>query len=94
MGRDLKNAADEFERRRALIRMAADLKNVSRACKILGYSRDTYYRISKSGGTVGSPGSKVRSSEGASTQALKRRCEIESMILYIANENPTPTFND
>jgi len=30
-----------------LLELAAYLKNVSKACRVIGYSRDTFYRIKK-----------------------------------------------
>ena len=43
-------------RKLRLLELAADLDNVSKACKIMGYSRQQFYEIRRNFQTLGSEG--------------------------------------
>ncbi len=50
-------AKDKIARRKlSLLELAADLSNVSRACKVIGYSRQQFYEIRRNFQTLGPKG--------------------------------------
>ena len=50
-------AKDKIARRKlSLLELAADLANVSRACKLMGYSRQQFYEIRRNFQTYGAEG--------------------------------------
>jgi hypothetical protein len=44
---NLHNQEKIIKNKLGLLNLAQDLGNVSRACKVFGYSRDSFYRIKK-----------------------------------------------
>nr|WP_321991743.1 helix-turn-helix domain-containing protein [Marispirochaeta aestuarii] len=51
------NVAQKAARRKqSLLELAADLGNVSKACKVMGYSRQQFYEIRRNYQTYGSQG--------------------------------------
>jgi transposase len=75
-------------RKKVLIELAATLENVSEACRRVGFSRDTYYRIRKlktrgesGGGAAGKP-------RNYSAKTLQGKREMEDLVLETARNNP------
>ena len=71
-----------------LLRLAEELGNVSRACKVMGYSRDTFYRYKQA---VEEGGVEALIESSRRKPNLRNRCapEVEEAILEIALEEPT-----
>jgi len=71
----------------AFLRLAEELGNVSQACRITGYSRDTYYRLKKQYEMGGEPALRNQS---RSRQLPKNQvsADIQNRILEIAYERP------
>jgi transposase-like protein len=76
-------------RKLSLLELAQDLGNVSRACRIVGYSRQQFYEIRRNYQTFGAAGlvDKVRGPKGPHPNRLAP--EIEQAILDHALEHPT-----
>ncbi len=70
-----------------MLNLAEELGNVSRACKYLGYSRDTFYRYKDLFETGGELGYQEISRK---KPILKNRIEleIEKRVIAFATENP------
>jgi transposase InsO family protein len=70
-----------------LLKLAEELGNISRACKIMGYSRDTFYRYDEA---VKNGGVDALLEVSRKKPNLKNRCapEIEELILKIAVDEP------
>ncbi len=70
-----------------LLNLAEELQNVSKACKIMGYSRDTFYRYKelKNEGGVDALVEKSRRKPN-----LKNRIDeaIEGQVVQMATDNP------
>jgi transposase len=70
-----------------LLNLAEELQNVSKACKIMGYSRDTFYRYKelKDEGGVDALVEKTRRKPN-----LKNRINevIEAQVVQMATDNP------
>jgi len=78
-----------IRRKLSLLKLAEELGNVSRACRIMGYHRDTFYEI-KRAFQVGGVHALVEQKRGARGPHPNRVSpEIEAAILQYALEHPT-----
>ena len=70
-----------------LLNLAEELGNVSRACKVMGYSRDTFYRYKQA---VDEGGVEGLIEKSRSKPNPRNRCapEVEDAIVALAIENP------
>jgi transposase InsO family protein len=71
-----------------LLRLAEELGNVSRACKVMGYSRDTFYRYKEA---VDDGGLEALVEKSRRKPNLKNRTdpELEAVVLEFAIGEPT-----
>ena len=81
------NAEKIIKNKMGLIRLAEQLGNVSQACKVIGYSRDSFYRFKELYDEQGEEGLRELS---RSKPNPKNRVDpaIEEAVLSIALENP------
>jgi len=81
------NAEKIIKNKMGLIRLAEQLGNVSQACKVIGYSRDSFYRFKELYDEQGEEGLRELS---RSKPNPKNRVDpaIEAAVLTIALENP------
>lgn len=82
-------AIDKVARRKlSLLDLAKDLDNVSRACRVMGYSRQQFYEIRRNFQTYGADGlvDRIPGSRGPHPNRLP--AEIETAILDHALEHP------
>ena len=76
-------------RKLSLLELASELDNVSKACRIMGYSREQFYEIRRNFQTFGADGllEKIR---GAKSPHPNRICEeLEKAVLDYCLEFPT-----
>lgn len=71
----------------ALLQLAKELGSVSRACEMMGYSRDSYYRFKRQYDSAGEQGLRNLSRK---KPALKNRVapEVEAQVIEIALDYP------
>ena len=76
-------------RKLSLLELASDLENVSKACKIMGYSRTQFYEIRRNYQTFGSDGllDKIRGPKNPHPNRVSE--ELEQAILDYTLEFPT-----
>jgi hypothetical protein len=72
----------------SLLELAKDLNNVSKACKITGYSRQQFYEIRRNFQTYGSQGLIDRLPGSKGPHPNRVAAEIETAILDHALEHP------
>lgn len=82
--------AEKIARRKlSLLQLAQELGNVSKACKIIGYSRQQFYEIRRNFQTYGAEGLVDRVSGPKSPHPNRVSSEVEEAILAYALEHPT-----
>lgn len=80
---------DKIARRKlSLLELAADLSNVSRACKLMGYSRQQFYEIRRNFQTYGAAGLVDRLPGAKGPHPNRVAAEIEQAILDHALVHP------
>ena len=80
---------DKIARRKlSLLELAADLSNVSRACKVMGYSRQQFYEIRRNFQTYGAEGLIDRLPGAKGPHPNRVAAEIEQAILDHALVHP------
>ena len=82
-------AKDKIARRKlSLLELASDLANVSRACKLMGYSRQQFYEIRRNFQTYGAEGLIDRLPGARGPHPNRVSAEIEHAVLDHALINP------
>ena len=78
---------NEIRSKLALLQLAEELGSISKACDIMGYSRDSYYRFKKQYATAGERGLKNLSRK---KPAIKNRVSaaVEEQVIEIALDYP------
>ena len=71
-----------------LLNLAQELGNISRACKIMGFSRDTFYRHQKAV-EEGGVDALVNRSKSIPNRKNRVPLEVEEAVVSLAIENPT-----
>lgn len=80
---------DKIARRKlSLLELASELSNVSRACKVMGYSRQQFYEIRRNFQTYGAEGLIDRLPGAKGPHPNRVPAEIETAILDHALEHP------
>lgn len=83
-------ASEKAARRKfSLLELAKDLNNVSKACKIIGYSRQQFYEIRRNFQVYGSEGLLDRLPGVKGPHPNRVSQEVEKAILEFALEQPT-----
>ncbi|GGI87617.1 helix-turn-helix domain-containing protein [Shewanella gelidii] len=82
-----KESKQDIRNKLALLQLAKELGSVSKACEIMGYSRDSYYRFKRQYEQVGEQGLRNLSRK---KPALKNRvsAEVEEQVIEIALDYP------
>lgn len=66
---DMTTTTEKVARRKlSLLELASDLDNVSKACKLMGYSRQQFYKIRRNFQTCGADGLADHAPAGATTE--------------------------
>jgi transposase InsO family protein len=82
-------AKDKIARRKlSLLELASDLQNVSRACKVMGYSRQQFYEIRRNFQTYGAEGLIDRLPGARGPHPNRVSAEIEQAVLDHALVHP------
>ena len=80
--------SQSIRRKLSLLQLAEELKNVSKACKIMGYHRDTFYEVRRAF-QVGGVAALVEQKRGPRGPHPSRVApEIEEQILQYALDLP------
>jgi transposase len=81
--------SERTKRKLSLLQLAEELGNVSKACQIMGYHRDTFYEVRRAF-QVGGVAALVEKKRGPRNPHPNRVApEIEDRILELALEKPT-----
>ena len=75
-------------RKRSLLELAQELDNVSRACRVMGYSRQQFYEIRRNFQTYGADGLLDRLPGARGPHPNRVSAEIEAAVLDHALEHP------
>jgi len=75
-------------RKLSLLELAAELSNVSRACKVMGYSRQQFYEIRRNFQTYGAEGLIDRLPGAKGPHPNRVSAEIETAVLDHALAHP------
>ena len=81
------NAEKIIKNKLGLLKLAEELGNGSRACKILGYSRDSFYRFKELYSKQGAEGLR-EISRRKPLKANRVAPEIEAAVVQLASDNP------
>jgi transposase InsO family protein len=82
--------AEKIARRKlSLLQLAQELGNVSKACKIVGYSRQQFYEIRRNFQTFGAEGLVDRIAGPRNPHPNRVSTEVEAAILAYSLEHPT-----
>jgi transposase InsO family protein len=76
-------------RKLSLLQLAVELENVSKACRIMGYSRQQFYEIRRNYQLYGAEGLLDRLPGAKSPHPNRVDKEVESAILQYSLDNPT-----
>ena len=76
-------------RKLSMLELAADLDNVSKACRLMGYSRQQFYEIRRNFQTYGSEGLLDRIPGARNPHPNRVSEEVEQAILDYSLEHPT-----
>lgn len=71
-----------------LLNLAEELGNVSRACKVMGYSRDTFYRYKAAAEEGGVEALLEKSRAGMPNVRNRAPLEVEELVVKLATEQP------
>ena len=71
-----------------LLRLAEELGHVSRACQVMGYSRDTFYRYKQAAEEGGFEALVEQSRKGRPNLRNRTAPEIEEAIVALATDEP------
>ncbi len=71
-----------------LLRLAEELGNVSRACQVMGYGRDTFYRYKQAAEEGGFEALVEQNRKGRPNLRNRTAPEIEEVILALATDEP------
>ena len=87
--KDMTTAKKIARRKLSLLELAAEMKNVSRACRIMGYSRQQFYEIRRNYQTYGAKGliDRLPGPKGPHPNRVSK--EIEEAILAHCLDHPT-----
>ena len=79
-------------RKLSLLDLAQELRNVSKACKVMGYSRQQFYEIRRNYQTYGSAGllDKLPGARGLHRTAWRRRSSNRSWITACSGQRTAP----
>ena len=82
---------DKIARRKlSLLELASEMNNVSKACRIMGYSRQLFYEIRRNFQTYGAQGLLDRLPGPRGPHPNRVAAEVEEAILAHAMEHPCP----
>ena len=82
---------DKIARRKlSLLELAPELSNVSRACKVMGYSRQRFYGIRRNFQTYGADGLMDRLPGARGPHPNRVPAEIEQAVLDHVLDHPCP----
>ena len=78
----------DIKRKLALLKLADELGNVSRACRILGFHRDTYYEVRRAFETRGVAGLTPRKRGPRGAHPRRIAAELEAHVVAHAARQP------
>ena len=81
--------AQSTRRKLSLLQLAEELNNVSKACRIMGYHRDTFYEVKRAFQTSGVAGLVEQRRGPRNPHPNRLPADVEEKILQYALERPT-----